>query len=103
MSSSARFIKGTDVAHTLRNKFGKRASDPMLRDLSRLVQERIDQWGKGTHLKKVQTWQPDEDELRKTFGGKLAMLRCWRCAQKKKDVSHSGALCGACKQKEGGA
>lgn len=96
---SARFIKGTDVVHHLRNTFGKKASDAMMRDLSVLVERRIEQWAKGTHLKKVYTWAPGEDALRLKFGGKRGLAMCWGCHKKNPDVTNVGDRCADCRPK----
>ncbi len=95
MSESARFIKGTDVKNYLRRQFGKKPSEIMLRDISSMVERRINQWAKGTHLKKVYTWNSSEDELRLKFGGKRGLDMCWGCHKKKPDVERGRcAECG---------
>lgn len=98
----ARFIKATDVERTLRFMYGKKPSDALLRALSDQAALTIRKWSNGTHLKKVQTWQPDEDGLRAQFGGKRAVLKCWTCGKRKEEVVIPGKLCDECAKARGG-
>jgi hypothetical protein len=72
----------------------------MAADLTFAIRARIAIWAAKTKfgkLKKVEVWQPDEDELRARFGGRRAVLKCWKCQKPKKDVEHPGHVCAGCR------
>jgi hypothetical protein len=98
----ARYIKMTDVTRQLRDGYGKKPSPEMAAALSDAVRDLVREWGLfSMTLKKVEVWQPDEDALRRKFGGRRAMLRCWRCSDRKQEIARAGQVCDECKKNQG--